>query len=130
MSIAYESPGFAAAERASLRAPEDGMTVAEENALQAALEERAEQEISSCARPFLDWLAESEHGPAIARAVVYWPVAIVNGRWMTRQETKDRREDNIAEAVERMRAEYVAYRVNTFDNDERAEVEREVMEGA
>ena len=130
MTTAYESPGFAAAERASLRAPEDGfLTTAQTNAIQAALEDRAEQEISSCARMFCEWIAESEHGPSIARAVVYWPVAIVNGRWMTRKETLDKREDNLAEAVERMRQDYVAYRVATFTDDERAEVEREVMRG-
>ena len=93
MSIAYESPGFAAAERASLRAPEDGfLTTREENAIQAALEDRAEVEADDLAPAFLEWLANDSGFAAL-------------------------------------KSRYCQFRVNTFGDDERAEVEREIVGG-
>lgn len=91
MSIAYESPGFAAAERASLREPEDGfLTTAQTNAIQAALEDRAEVEADDLAAPFLEWLANDSGFAAL-------------------------------------KSRYVRFRVNAFDNNVRAAVEREVI---
>lgn len=124
---AYGCDGMTSAD--AERAMAIDLDAAQENAIQAALEDRAETEISTLARPFTDWLADSEHAQKIAEAVVYWPTYKIDGYWPSRQEVNERRQDNITEAVERMRAEYVQYRVNAFDNDERAEVE-DAMEDA
>ena len=91
MSIAYECPGFAVAERASLRAPEDGyLTTQQTNAIESALEDRADAEADDLSEPFLEWLANDSGFAAL-------------------------------------KSRYVRFRVNAFDNNVRAAVEREVI---
>lgn len=92
MSIAYECPGFAAAERASLNPSDRFLTTREENAIESALEDRAEVEADDLAEPFLEWLANDSGFAAL-------------------------------------KSRYVRFRVNAFDNDVRAAVEREVIGG-
>ena len=81
MTIAYEVPGFAAAERASLRAPEDGyLTTRQQNAIEAALEQRAEDEAYDLAAPFLEWLANDSGFAALKSRYVRFRVnAFDNG---------------------------------------------------
>lgn len=93
MTFAYESPGFGAAESASLSPPEVGyLSTRETNVVQAALEQRAEDEANDLSPEFLDWLANDDGFAAL-------------------------------------RSRYVAERVNTFNLDERAEIEREALGG-
>ena len=74
MSIAYESPGFAAAERASLNPPDRFLTTREENAIEAALEQRAEDEADDLAAPFLEWLANDSGFAALKSRYVRFRV--------------------------------------------------------
>lgn len=128
MTAAYECPGYDAAERASLNPPEERWpTTAQQNEIERRLEEMADDEISKAAQPFRDWIAESEHGPAIAIAATYWPGWDGDMRRASIFACGDKRDANVRAAIERMRADYIAYRVNTFTDDERVEVEREVM---
>lgn len=124
---AYGSDGMSSALEERLQGITD-LTTRQENEVERRLENMAENEIGKAAQPFRDWIAESEHGPAIAIAVLYWPpVKRPDGSWVSIEERMDQRADNHHEAIKRMTADYIAYRVNTFTDDERAEVVREVM---
>jgi len=131
MSYAYETPGFAAAEAASLNPPDDSFV--DENDIQRRMEDAAESEISHGAQAFRDWLADSEHAVSIALAVTYWPGRdLIDGRYPTRQECDDKRAENMDEALGRMARDYIAYRVASHDLREDAlrSIEDEQREAA
>lgn len=120
MSTAYESPGFAAAERASLNPPEEREpTLAEENEIERRLEDRAWGEAIDFAPAFEQWLFDSEdwRGGKVSEClrVMFAKVDLIE--WRVRVQIQRSAVIN----------DYIAYRVNTFTDDERAEVVREVM---
>ena len=109
--MTYRDSNFARAEAAYLRAPE--WDDPDPNELQAALEERCEDEIDRLDAYFTEWLADSEHAVSIALAVTYWPGRdLIDGRYPTRQECDDKRAENMDEALGRMARDYIAHRAN------------------
>ena len=96
------------------------LTRREERAIDAALRERAEDEATSGAEAFREWLVDSSH-PNGAGGIALICVTCGIGRVGDAD-----RADLIADARRNLIAEYVAHRVDAFTDDERAEVERDV----
>jgi len=114
MSYAYETPGFARAEAASLIPPDDSF--GDENDIQRRMEEAAESEIGHGAQVFRDWLADSEHAASIALAATYWPGWTQrDGSYLSADEARQQRADNLSDAIARMEHDYIAYRVASND---------------
>lgn len=116
MSIAYEIPGFAAAEATSLRAPE--WDDPDPNELQAALEERCEDEIDRLDAYFTEWLAD-DGGPwahELACAVMgrigdYWSRVSPLDRPSDDEIAADH-QSRIENAKAAIREAYIAHRAN------------------
>lgn len=132
MSNAYGCDGMTSAMAERFMGLDRELTTAEANEIERRLEEKAEDEISAGADAYTEWLANDglEHALSIAKAASCWPRM---AHWAfynhidEHAEREDLRQQNIDDALARARRDYIAYRVNTFTDDERAEVEREVI---
>lgn len=94
----------------------------DEAAMQRALESRAEDEAIAGAQAFRDWLAD--YGSAAALAVVVCGVSPERDEWGRPVKS---RADMIADARHALIRDYVSYRVDTFDDDDREEVAAELF---
>lgn len=116
MSYAYETPGFAAAEAASLNPPDDSFV--DENDIQRRLEERAEDEMDRLDAYFTEWLADDggpwAHELAIAvmgRIGDYWSRVSPLDRPSDDEIAADH-QSRIENAKAAIREAYIAHRAN------------------
>lgn len=120
MGAYTEGMGDALAERL-LGVAEGGVS---ENAIERALEDRAEEELAACSRPFTDWLDDyPEHARSIAVAVCGFPdFRRPDGQWLTLEECRQQRLSNIFAARIAAERAYIAYRTGTASEAERDEI--------
>lgn len=121
MSNAYGCDGISTATAERELGLDGGV---DENTLQAAIEEQAEDEVRECARPFRDWLNDCpEHAISIAVAVCGWPVGKhLDGTWWSIQECRAQNYVNVSEARAAVERDYIAYRTSTMPEWERDEI--------
>ena len=107
----------------------ESLTTAQTNRIQALLEEWARDEAEGFLdqQPFREWLRDYDpqemYTLAEACALVYWRAPDGTLRQVDRTDLSMARE----RARDALIAAYVYHRANTFDADDRAEAEREVM---
>lgn len=115
---AYGADGMSSALEERMQGITD-LTTQQENEVERRLEDRAWDEAIDFAPAFSEWLFDHEdwRGGKVSECLRVMFAKVDPIEWRVRVQLQRSAVIN----------DYIAYRVNTFTDDERAEVEREVM---
>lgn len=119
MANSYGCDGMTSAMAERAMGLDRELTTREQNEIERRLEDKAEWEARWGTMGFREWLLNDANAMDTVEALA----CAVCGYY----KYDDVQQGYIAEHRNRLIAEYVRYRVNTFTDDERAEVEREVI---